>query len=297
MHSLSIIIVTYNSENEINNCLNSIKSSFPTGDYKIIIADNNSNDNTISILRSFDFTNIKIIINQQNLGFTKAVNQCLKFVTSKYILLLNPDTIIQDNLMLNLIKELEQDNSLGVIAPQLMYPDGSIQKSCRRFPRRRDIIYEFFGLNKIFKHSKEINYWKMGDFNHESSAFVDQPAGAALLFSSEIFQKIGYLDERFPMFFSDVDYCKRIINSKYKIQYDISASITHLGGVSVYNNRNKMIVSSHISFINYFLKYNKGILNLVFNLLIGGLLLLIIPFRILINILSPSLKYRKKQTL
>lgn len=297
MNSISIIIVTYNSENEINDCLVSITSSLLDVDYQIIIADNNSTDNTLSVIHQLDTPNINIIKNQKNYGFTKAVNQCLNLATKNYILFLNPDTILQDDSLIELTKELKNNETLGAIAPQLRYPNGNIQKSCRRFPRRRNVIYESFGLNKLFKKSKEFNYWKMGDFDHQSNSYVEQPAGAALLIPKAIFQNIGNFDERFPMFFSDVDYCKRITNAGYKIKYFADTYITHKGGASIHRNQNKMIISSHLSFWRYFNKYNKGLLNQILNLIIGLLLLVLIPVRIIINTFIKSKKIRNNNTL
>lgn len=297
MYSLSIIIVTYNSENEIKECLDSLLIALSEIDYEILITDNNSSDSTLSKINELELDKIRVIKNDENFGFTRAVNQCFELVTKKYVLLLNPDTIVGVDTLSALIEGIEGDDSISVIAPQLRYPDGNIQKSCRRFPKRRDIIYELICFSRLFSNSKEFNSWKMGDFDHKTSSFVDQPAGAALLFPKSIFNEVGYLDETFPMFFSDVDYCKRIMDSGYKIKYSVDTYITHKGGTSIYNNRKKMIVSSHISFFKYFVKHKKGFLNFIMNILTGGLLLFLIPIRILLNLIFPSLKYRQKNTL
>ncbi|MEE8341418.1 MAG: hypothetical protein V3R52_04915, partial [Candidatus Neomarinimicrobiota bacterium] len=177
------------------------------------------------------------------------------------------------------------------------YPGGKIQKSCRRFPRRRDLLFESIGLSKIFKNSKLFNYWKMGDFDHENNRLLDQPAGAALLLPKTIFDEIGLLDEQFPMFFSDVDLCKRIWSAGYHVQYTTNAYITHKGGASVYRKRIKMIVSSHFSFWKYFGKYKNNLYDKILNIFIGIFLLLLIPFRIMANLLFPNLIKLDRQSL
>ncbi|MFC1536059.1 glycosyltransferase family 2 protein [Candidatus Neomarinimicrobiota bacterium] len=296
MISVSIIIVTYNSAKEIVNCVNSIIPQIENANGEILIVDNNSTDNTVSILRNIKNKYVTVYFNNENLGYTKGNNQGIEHSHGKYVLFLNPDTVTPNGVIQKLVNKAEKNN-LIVIAPQLLFPDKSIQKSCRHFPRRRDIIYTMFGLYRIFPNSKEFNHWKMTDFSHNEKQFVDQPASSALLIRKNILDKIGNFDEHFPTFFADVDICKRIWDSGYKILFDPSIQIIHIGGASLKRERTKMIVSSHISFFHYFIKHKKGIINWVLNLLIGGLLLLMIPIRLLINLLLPSLKYRKKQSL
>jgi GT2 family glycosyltransferase len=289
MTSISIIIVTYNSEKEIINCVNSILPQLNDFDGEIIIIDNDSTDKTISLIKDIDSKSISIIQNKENFGYTKANNQGIKNVKGDYILFLNPDTIVPNSTIKNLLDEIKDDKNLGVIAPQLRFPDGEIQNSCRRFPRRRDILYDSIGLSKIFNNSEEFNYWKMGDFDHKKSSLVDQPAGAALLIPKMIFDEIGLLDEQFPMFFSDVDLCKRIWDAGYNVQYTINSFITHKGGASVYRKRIKMIVSSHFSFWKYFNKYKTKLFDNIINVSVGIFLLVLIPFRILLILLFPNL--------
>lgn len=297
MTSVSIILVTYNSEKEIVNCINSLLPQLNEVNGEIIIIDNNSTDNTISLINDIYSKSISIIQNNKNLGYTIANNQGITNAKGEYILLLNPDTIVPNKTINNLLNEIKNNDAIGAVAPQLRFPDGSIQNSCRRFPRRRDILYESIGLSKIFKNSKEFNYWKMGDFDHNTTTLVDQPAGAALLISKKIIDEIGLLDEQFPMFFSDVDLCKRIWNAGYNVQYNTNSYITHKGGVSVYRKRIKMIVSSHLSFWKYFNKYNTELFDYVINALVGIFLLTLIPIRILLNLLFPDLIKRERRSL
>ncbi len=297
MTSISIIVVTYNSEKEIIHCINSLLSQLNDINNEIIIIDNNSTDNTIPLISAIKSKSISIIQNKENIGYTKANNQGIKLSTGDYLLLLNPDTIIPNNAINKLLIEIKNNSDCGAIAPQLRYPNGKIQKSCRRFPRRRDILYESIGLSKIFNRSKEFNYWKMGDFAHNESRLVDQPAGAALLIPKKIIDIIGLLDEQFSMFFSDVDLCKRIWDAGYCVQYTTNSFITHKGGASVYRKRIKMIISSHFSFWKYFNNYKTKLFDNILNILVGIFLLTLIPFRILLNLLLPNLIKRERRSL
>jgi GT2 family glycosyltransferase len=297
MTSASIIIVTYNSEKEIINCINSLLPQLKDINGEIVIIDNNSTDNTILLIDDINSKSISIIQNNVNLGYTIANNQGIENVKGEYLLFLNPDTIVPNDAIINLINKINDSKDCGAIAPQLLFPDGRIQKSCRRFPRRRDILYESIGLSKLFKESKEFNYWKMGDFDHKITCLVDQPAGAALLIPKKIIDEIGMLDKQFPMFFSDVDICKRIWDAGYNVQYNTNSFITHTGGTSVYQKRIKMIVSSHLSFWRYFNKYNTELFDYIINVLVGIFLLALIPFRILLNLLFPNLIQRERRSL
>jgi len=297
MKSISIIIVTYNSEEEIVNCINSLLPQLKEINGEIIVIDNNSYDNTISLINNISDNRISIIQNEKNLGYTKANNQGINHADGEYVLLLNPDTIIPNNTINNLVDEIRDNKYLSVIAPQLRFPNGKVQNSCRRFPRRRDIIYESFGLGRIFKDSKEFNYWKMIDFDHSKTKLVDQPAGAALLIPKKIINEIGLLDEQFPMFFSDVDYCRRIRDADYSVFYTVNTHIIHKGGASIFRKRMKMIISSHYSFWKYFNKYKASYFDSFLNLLVGIFLIILIPIRIVINLLFPKLIQRERRSL
>ncbi len=296
MIAASIIIVTYNSAEEIVNCINSVIPQIEEANCELLIIDNNSVDDTVTILNRINNQFVTVYYNNANLGYTKGNNQGIENSQGKYILFLNPDTITPDGAIKKLINIAENQN-LSAIAPQLLFPDGQIQKSCRRFPRRRDVIYTMLGLDRIFSNSKEFCHWKMTDFNHEKKQYVDQPASSALLVRRDILDEVGYFDEYFPYFFTDVDLSKRILDAGHKILFDPEVQIYHIGGANYKKVRLKMIIISHISFYKYFLKHKKGPFNWFINLFIGGLLIIMLPIRILVNILLPSLKYRRKQTL
>lgn len=263
---ISVVIVTYNSENEIVACLDSLLEEVKGFSSQVVIVDNNSTDSTLESLDKikskwcYSANKLELITNNTNLGFTKALNQGLKKCRGNYILTLNPDTVLQVSCITKLANALNHDDKIGIVAPQLLNPDGSIQPSCRRFPRRQDVLWEISGLSYLFRKSKQFNRWKMGEFKHLSRLDVDQPQGACLLFRRMILDSVGYWDESFPMFFSDVDWCKRVKSEGYKILFEPAAKVVHHKGVSVSRNRAKMIWTSHRSFYEYFKKHKKKFL-------------------------------------
>lgn len=296
---VSIIIVTYNSASHIEACLKSILPQIKTIPAEIIVVDNNSTDETKSVIHHIgnDSPAMQLIENEKNRYFAPAVNQGLKAASGQYLLILNPDTALRPNALAQLLKVFQDDDSVGVIAPQLVYPDGSVQPSCRRFPRHRDVVFNIFGINRLFPMSKFFNGWKMGDFNHTSPREVDQPQGAALLTSRAVLDEVGLLDEDFPMFFNDVDWCYRVKQAEYKILFEPKAQILHWQGASVNRWKAPMVVSSQVSFFRFFEKHYTHLHQQIFNLLAGFLLYITIPFRFIWVLLRSVLSRKNNPAL
>jgi len=258
---VSVVIVTYNSESVISDCLKSVVNDLGNMDAGIIIVDNNSQDKTIHKIEQFSASltkfsvEIKLIRNVRNEGFTKALNQGLSRVSYKYVLILNPDVIILKGFFREFISQFESDADVGIGAPQHLDEKGAVVPSCRNFPRYRTLFFEFLLLSYLFKKSSIFNEWKMGYFDHKSIKNVQQPMGACLFTSAEILEKTGLFDERFKMFFSDVDWCYRVDKAGYKIVFNPDAKIVHLGGHSIHQKRYRMIIQSHHDFYLYYKKY------------------------------------------
>lgn len=281
---LSIIIVTYNHEDEIQKCLSTLKNILESLRTEIFVVDNASADSTVlqakEIFKKFDQDHSWFILtNSKNEGFTRGVNQGLERCTGNYILLLNPDIEFPMPIFRKLISVLERDDEIGIVSPRFRNPDGTIQPSCRRLPRRRDVFYNALGLSLLFPASNEFNYWKMDGFDHKKKRDVEQPQGAFLLTHRKALEQVGFLDESFPMFFSDVDWCRRFLSSHWKIVFVPDVHIIHYKGTSIYRNRLKMIWTSHRSFYDYFKKYTFSFKELPGTWLTGGLLYILAVIR------------------
>ncbi len=279
---VSVIIVTYNSQDEIVLCLESLEPYLINGFCEAVVIDNASRDGTSSVINLWPAANITFINNSVNTGFTKAVNQGIARSVGEYIFILNPDTQLAENSIDRLIQRLKSNSEIAAVAPQLRFPDGRIQYSCRRFPTYGNVTGEILGISG----DSIKNDWKMGDFDHSFERDVDQPAGAALMVHRSIINELGGLDERFPMFFSDVDLCKRIRDAGGRISFCPQAIVTHKGGSSVFKHRSAMIVTSHLSLIKYFYKHRSRAVDFIPNILVTILLLIGIPARLLVNLLS-----------
>jgi len=283
--TLSVIIVTYNNQEHIRECLGSVGRQAQYIDTEVIVVDNNSRDETVRFIEKEGGYNysLQLIRNETNRFFAPAVNQGLTEASGEYLFFLNPDTRLEPEALGLLLEYIRRDRQVGVVAPQLLNPDGSVQPSCRRFPKHRDVFFHFLGLHKMFPQSPFFNGWKMGDFDHQEIREVDQPQGAALMTSRVVLNKVGLLDESFPMFFNDVDWCRRVKERDYAIVYYPQARIIHFQGSSVRQVKSRMIVQSHVSFFRYFDKYCDSLPGQFLNLFVGLLLYTGIPVRVTIN--------------
>jgi GT2 family glycosyltransferase len=262
MSSLTIALVTWNSEDEIAECLNTLfhaTTKVPGLKLETVIIDNNSADKTVTVIENFlrvTDQNIVFIKNDDNLGFTKACNQAIHASTGDYIFILNPDTEILNSAIEKMMNYLDANEHVGVVSPQLLSFHSRIQYSCRTFPEYRDMFFEMLLLATIFPRSEFFSRWKMRYFDHNSTREVDQPMGAALLLKRKVLEAVGGLDERFIMFYNDVDFCKRISDAGFKIVFLPDAKVKHIEGISVYKDRSGMIKIWNLDCLRYFKKHN-----------------------------------------
>jgi len=228
---LSIIIVSWNVCTVVVQCIRSIIENPSSCSYEIILVDNHSSDETVSSVRS-KFSEVTVIENEENIGFARANNQGVKSAKGEYLFFLNPDTIMHSGTLEYLIDFMDNNKDVGMCGPKLLNDDGSIQRSVRRFPSYRGALYRFTFLRyfKIFKNSYQS--WLMRDFDYQSQRDVDQLMGAALLVRKSIIEKQGGFDERYFMYYEEVDLCYRIKQNGWRIVYLPQACITHLGGRS-----------------------------------------------------------------
>jgi len=254
---ISVVVVTYHNLAEMGVCLDALAASLQPFESQLFIIDNASNDGTPQWLRSSHthlktrFDEVHLLFNPVNAGFTAAVNQGLRQCSGDLILLLNPDVIVQADTLTTLADALHAQPEAGVVAPQLRYPGGAIQPSCRRFPRKRDVLWEVSGLALLGARLHRSD-WKMSDFDHRHSRFVDQPQGAFLLMRRQVLQRVGLLDDSYFMFFSDVDWCERVHVAGWKIWFCARTFVYHHKGASVTRRKPGMLVTSHRSFADYF---------------------------------------------
>ncbi len=217
--ALSIIIVSFNTKDFLYRCLESLDFND-----EIIVVDNDSTDGSVQAINSFKSKNLKIIVNKNNLGFAKAVNQGLKQAKGDYLLLLNSDIIVKPGSINKLIEFAEKHSEAGVVSGKLLNSDNSFQGSCFYLPTFLRITREFWfnGLSTLNK------YVPLGD----KSVEVEAVSGAVFLIPKKVLSKVGFFDERFFIYFEDLDYCRRVRQRGFKIYYLPGAEFIHGHGAS-----------------------------------------------------------------
>ena len=225
--TLSIIILNYRSKELTAQCVNTVlQSAKNTENFEIIIIDNDSGDDSAKWLHNA-FPNIRVIANKRNLGYGAGNNIGIKQAKGDYILILNPDVEIEMPDIQKMIDFLKNYPDVGVVGPQLIYPDGIIQDSYRRFPQFLDLVIKRTSLHKINPLKKRMTDYLMHNVNPHKTQEVDWLVGAALMIPRKIFDKIGAFDERFFLFLEDTDFCRRVWEIGKKVMYFPATKAIH----------------------------------------------------------------------
>ncbi len=231
MAELSIVIVSWNVKSLLRDCLSSIFAHKDELEIEVFVVDNASQDETCAMVRKH-YPQVNLIQNKTNLGFTKANNQAIRVANGKYILVLNPDTIIRPKALTNMLDFIKENPRCGALGPRLLNPNGSLQLSCRSFPNLRTQLYTTLFLDVLFPKSKLFGQYLMSYWPHDELKEVDQPMGAAVLFRKETLDQVGLFDENIFVFQDEVDLCYRIKRAGWKIFFTPESQIVHYGGQS-----------------------------------------------------------------
>jgi len=230
--NLSIIIVNYNVKEFLQNLIHSIYKAGENLKYEIIIVDNASDDGSVEFLRE-KFPQIKLIVNNKNLGFSKANNIGLKHASGRYILLLNPDTIVQEDTFEKMINFFETTPDAGMAGCKILNPDGTLQLACRRsFPGHWTSFCKVTGLSNLFPNSRLFARYNLTYLNENETYEVDAISGSFMMIRREAYEKVGNLDEQFFMYGEDLDWCYRMQKTGYKVYYVHNTTIIHYKGES-----------------------------------------------------------------
>ncbi len=226
MRRTGVVVVTYNSAEVIERCLESC------GDLPMVVVDNASGDNTCALVRRK--AAVTLIANAANLGFATAVNQGVASLDTELVLLLNPDTQLTSG-----IGELEKACSelgTGLASGKLLNEAGQVQVgfTVRRFPTPLTLVFEVLGINRVVPANRVNRRYRCLDLDLERASEAEQPAGAFLMFRREVWQRLGGFDTQFhPLWFEDVDFCKRASELGLKIRYVPGVTARHQGGHSI----------------------------------------------------------------
>lgn len=235
---LSIIIVNYNSKLLLEQCLVSVQKARAKIDSKIIIVDNNSTDGSKEHLLS-KYPDIEGIFNNENLGFAKACNQGFKIASGKYVLFLNPDTVLTETCLVDCLSFFEKHPDAGAVGVRMTNIQKNFLKESKRgLPTPSASFYKLFGLSAIFPKSKTFSKYYEGHLPEKENNPVEVLSGAFMMIRRGVFEKLNGFDERFFMYGEDIDLSLRIIQAGYKNYYLGTVSVIHLkGGSTTYDHK------------------------------------------------------------
>lgn len=256
MKLLDIIIINYNSTLPLLHCVKSLLNAAGTISLSIYVHDNASKKDDVNRLTT-DFPEVLLTKNDRNLGFAKAVNNALKQGAAPYILILNPDTLVQPDLLSDAIRHMEDHPDIGILGPMIFDSDGAIQGSARAFPNpltalfgRKSILSKIFPNNPI---TRENILTARSD--GVTPMEVDWVSGACMLVRREAVNQVGPLDDKFFMYWEDADWCRRMWRKGWKVVYFPRSSVMHYVGVSSETNIFRSVLEFHKSIYRLFNKH------------------------------------------
>jgi GT2 family glycosyltransferase/lipopolysaccharide/colanic/teichoic acid biosynthesis glycosyltransferase len=256
--TVSVIIVTYNSAGVIRACLDSLAADAGSGLVEVLVVDNASADDTVAVVRR-DYPWATVFAGRENLGYSKGVNLGIQRARGRFVLILNPDTVVRKGAVRRLIDFVERTPDAGIAGPKLVFHDGSVQLSCRRFYTFTVLLMRRTPLGKLFPRSRAVRDHLMLDFDHASTREVDWVLGAAMFVRREAVDNVGMMDERFFLYFEDVDWCYRMKQKGLKVYYVADAVIEHgHKRESAQAVMNRSFIAHLVSLFRYYEKWNPA---------------------------------------
>ncbi|MCF8224514.1 MAG: glycosyltransferase [Bacteroidales bacterium] len=269
---LSVIIVNYNVKYFLEQCLHSVKKAAEGLDTEVFVVDNNSVDGSCNHIRD-KFPWVRLIENRENIGFSKANNLAIKQSKGKYILLLNPDTVIEENTLSKCFHFMEDHPDAGALGVKMI--DGSghfLPESKRALPTPWVAFYKIFGLSGLFPGSRKFGKYHLGYLDKEEIHEVEVLAGAFMFLRMITLSKTGYLDEDYFMYGEDIDLSHRINLAGYKNYYYPETTIIHYKGESTKKGSLNYVMVFYQAMIifakKHFSRRNIRIFSLIINLAI-----------------------------
>lgn len=254
---VSIAIVNWNTRDLLDQCLRSVYESSKDLSFEIVLVDNASSDGSADMVEA-KYPQVKLIRNSTNPGFATACNLAFEHCGGRYFMLLNSDTIVLDHALSTLCQFMDQHPEAGAAGCRLLNKDGTLQRSCSRFPGVMTELYDALYLSKLFPKSRLLASYSMSFWDFGSVREVDFAGGSCLIVRNEAIADVGLLDEGYFMYTEEADWCYRMKKGGWKIFYVPDASIVHLGGSSSRRYGSQILVHLYSS-RNRFVRKHRGV--------------------------------------
>jgi N-acetylglucosaminyl-diphospho-decaprenol L-rhamnosyltransferase len=296
---ISIIIVSWNVADLLQQCLHSIQaslsaqSSYPKIDAEIIVVDSASHDNTVAHVKSM-FPDVKLLAQSENVGFTRGNNIGLEVAQGRYLFLLNPDTEIVGDAIARMVAYMDANPAVGIVGPHTLNTDLTTQSSRRRFLTPRLAFFESTWLQS-YAPKKWLDDFYITQPPDDAVIDVDWVQGSALLARREVYTQIGGLDTGYVMYSEEMDWCKRAKDAGWHIVYDGQAQIIHHGGKSTEQAGANKHIYFQESKLRYLRKYHGYPIALMMRVFLLLLYLWQIGFEAIKIVISPKRAMRSER--
>jgi N-acetylglucosaminyl-diphospho-decaprenol L-rhamnosyltransferase len=248
MPSVSVVVVSFNSEAHIECCLSSVMSSAG----EVVVVDCASADGSAALVRE-RFPQLRLLELESNAGYGAATNEGARLIRGDYLLLLNPDAwAIRDDAVTCLASFLDEHPHVGLVGPRLLNPDGTLQPSVRGFPTLWRLATEYFFLRWFGPRSRLLNSFYGNGFDHRTTLTVDWVKGAVMLVRRDAFDQVEGFDPAFFMFNEEVDLCRRLREASWDVVFTPAVDFVHVGGAStgpVWSRMYREQLRSHLRFL------------------------------------------------
>jgi GT2 family glycosyltransferase len=288
---LSVIIVNYNVKHFLEQCLHSVLKAGEGLEVEVIVVDNASVDGSCQMVKE-KFKRVTLIENKENLGFSKANNQGIRRALSRYILLLNPDTIVQEDTFRKCIEFMETNPDAGCLGVKMIDGKGNfLPESKRSLPTPVVSFFKVFGLSALFPRSRTFGRYHLGFLDNNQTHRIDVLPGAFMFLRKSVLDEVGLLDESFFMYGEDIDLSYRILQAGYKNYYFPGTTIIHYKGESTKKSSINYVMVFYRAMIifarKHFSRKNATLFSLLINLAIYLRASLSIIRRIFLNVITP----------
>lgn len=256
------MILNYRSYRDTVKCAQALRAQTIADTIEILVTDNHSNDESMGFIRAHlnGVQGVRIIENKSNGGYGRGNNQAVRYAQGEYLLIINPDNTLPENALKSMLQYLLDHPDTGIVGPALVYPDGSIRPSARSFPSIKDLF-----IKRLHPKKWHEDFEKKRKNQEQSKAIdVDWMVGACLLMKADLYRSLGGYDERFFLFFEDIDLCRRVKNMGKKVVYLPHVHVLdrkgRLSGSSIFSLFTRKTTRIHVaSAIKYFWKWGARI--------------------------------------
>lgn len=253
---ISVIIVNYNVKDYLEQALVSLQRALGNISHEIFVVDNASVDGSMEHVRQ-RFPGVKLIESEENLGFGRANNLALKQARGEFIVMINPDTVVQEDTFEKLLTFFEKQPDASAATCKIINPDGSFAVDCRHsIPTPAIALWKVLGLSKIFPRSKIFAQYNLTYLNPDDTYPVPAISGSFMMIKKDVLDKIGYFDEQFFMYCEDIDLCHRINLAGFKIYYVPTTQIIHYKGESTKKNNIDYVITFNKALYQFFQKHH-----------------------------------------